>query len=292
MSDPVLDIESQETFSLVELIDIAYLGETKHRLTFGTSDVEYDGELYLATPGRRGTTPVAQINKDTELEIVLPINHAFVRRYLRNLMPPTSITVRVRRLYETGDIETVFVGEIASLGIDDNNTEATFRAAIVANDAARRLLPVLSLGRSCPYTLYGPGCLVDENGSGPTGLAFKVLTSVLHADGRDVRVDLGNTARNGDWAKSGRLRVISGDAATELVAIRSQTDLNPGSSAVAVLTLAHVIPGLKVGDTVEILAGCDHTIDGTHGCDAKFGNKDNFGGSPAMPSDNPFRWVR
>src|SRR5690606_2112731 len=102
----------------------------------------------------------------------------------------------------------------------------------------------------------------------------------------------GNTARNGDWAKGGRLRVISGDAATELVAIRSQTDLNPGSSAVAVLTLAHVIPGLKVGDTVEILAGCDHTIDGTHGCDAKFGNKDNFGGSPAMPSDNPFRWVR
>src|SRR5690606_29210219 len=165
MSDPVLDIESQETFTFVELIDIAYLGETKHRLTFGTSDVEYDGELYLATPGRRGTTPVAQINKDTELEIVLPLNHAFVRRYLRNLMPPTSITVRVRRLYETGDIETVFVGEIASLGIDDNNTEATFRAAIVANDAARRLLPVLSLGRSCPYTLYGPGCLVDENGS-------------------------------------------------------------------------------------------------------------------------------
>lgn len=291
MSDPIHDIESQETFSFVELIDIAYHGAVKHRITFATHDVVYESAIYKTTGGRRGPLPVPQINKETELEIVLPINHALTRRYLRNLIPPQRIEILIRRLYEDGSIETIFVGEIRSLSIDDDNVEATFRAPTIANDAARRLLPVLSIGRGCPYRLYGPGCLVDENGSA-NGLAFKVQTSVMHVDGRDVRVDLSSTARNGDWAKGGRLHVVNGEAETEQVAIRSQMDLNPGSSSVAVLTLAHVIPGLKIGDTVEVLAGCDHTINGTHGCHAKFDNKDNFGGSPNMPSDNPFRWVR
>lgn len=33
-----------------------------------------------------------------------------------------------------------------------------------------------------------------------------------------------------------------------------------------------------VGDTVEVVAGCDRTLRGQHGCVLKFNNKNNFGG--------------
>jgi hypothetical protein len=109
---------------------------------------------------------------------------------------------------------------------------------------------------------------------------------VISVSGRDVRVDLtgvtaGDTYR-ADWAKFGEfVHVASGERMT----IRLQTDLNPGVSTVADLSLQMPIVGLQIGDSVEVYAGCDWLV---QTCNGKFGNKNNFGGFPELPTKNPF----
>lgn len=283
---------SEQDSSPRELYDITH-GVTIYRLTSADHDIVQNGQLYTATPMMRGEigAPIVDDN-ESDLEVTLPIDHAFVRRYLQQFVPPQKITVLLRRMYfPSGDVETVFVGEITSMSCDDDNTEATFRVPVRSSEAAVRQLPVLSVSRACPYILYGPGCLVDRNAS-VGGLAHKVSATVLYVNGRDVRVDLADTDRNGIWAEGGELVVTSGTALGERMSIRSQSDLNPGFSSVADLSMQLPIPGLQVGHSVDVFAGCDHTIDGEEGCRIKFDNKDNFGGFPSLPTANPFRWER
>lgn len=288
MSDPVLDIESQETFQADEIITIAY-GSTVHYLTYGTNDISHGSNLYLATAGSRSELPVPGIeDSDSETTISLPIDHAFTRRYLRMLVPPFKITVTITRLYTGGVTEQIWVGEIMSMSVDDANTTATFHVPDRASNAGQRLLPTISVSRSCPYALYGAGCTVSR-GASVGGLAHKVTTTVIGVNGRDVHVDLGSTDRLGGWSVGGELVVTGGEASGERMTIREQTDTNPPFSQVAVLSLDLPIPGLKNGDAIEVYAGCDRSITT---CRVKFDNKDNFGGMPSLPTENPFEWER
>ena len=54
------------------------------------------------------------------------------------------------------------------------------------------------------------------------------------------------------------------------------------------ITLRFRIPGLDVGQTVDVYAGCDRQLTT---CVEKFNNKDNFFGHPWIPIDNPSQWT-
>lgn len=271
-----------------ELIYIVH-GATSYRLTSGVRDVVYNSALYKAAAVSRGEIAVLSVDDDNaEMSLTLPIDHPYVRRYFQLLVPPQKTSVTVRRLYSDDSIETIWSGEITSVSVDDGGTEATFRVPARANDAALRMLPTISVSRACPYILYGPGCTVSRDAS-VLGLAHKVTTTVLYVNGRDVRVDLADTDRNGDWAEGGELAVTGGAATSERMTIREQNDLNPGISSVTTLSLQLPIPGLKVGDPVNVFAGCKHDIET---CRVKFGNHPNYGGYPSLPIVNPFKWER
>lgn len=281
----VEDIEaSEQDNSAREIIDIFY-GVTTLRITTATRDIRQGGNTYKATAAARTAVPQAPLNDDdVALELTLPINHAFVRRYVQHFTPPQRVSVRVRKLYESGDLETIWLGYITSMAVDDENTEATFRVPARGNDAAQRLLPVISVGRTCPYILYGPGCNVSRSAS-VGGVAHKVSTTVVSVNGREVRVDLQSFDRLDGWSEGGELVVTSGTASGERMSIREQADTG---STLVLLTLFQVIPGLRAGDSVDVYAGCAHTIDV---CLGKFDNKDNFGGEPSLPDKNPW-WNR
>lgn len=269
-----------------EIYDIVH-GVTSHRITFADHDLVHGGILYVATPGGRGSIEVSKVTEESALELTLPINHALVRRYLRNATPPQKITVTVRRkYYPSEDIETIWTGEIHSMRVDDENTEATFFVPDRGAESVKRLLPTITTSRLCPHVLYSTDCGVSRTGSSPGGVAHKVTATVIHVNGRDVRVDLGDTDRNGTWAERGEVVVMSGESAGERETVRTQTDLNPGVSAVAVLSIAQPIPGLQAGHTVEVYRGCNWTKEQ---CRDEFANQANHGGTPEMPSKNPFR---
>lgn len=286
--DAFLDDEmSAEDSQPREFLDITH-GTTTHRIACGTRDLAVGADVYGAIPSARGDLGVATVGNPKELSLTLPSDHALVRRYSALGCPPRTITVTLwRKQLRSGEIRVAFTGEIDSMGYDNDGIEATFRIRERASLALLRAVPNAVASRTCQNALYDSGCKVDRNGIGPTVLNFKVPATVLHVNGREVRVDLGHLLRNGDWAKGGELVVTSGTALGEPMTIETQTDLNPGFSAVATLALQAPIYGLKVGDTVDVFAGCDFSIDGPHGCGPKFDNKDNFKGFPQLPARNP-----
>lgn len=269
----VQDSEPRELFT-ISVND----GVTVYRHTSATRDIIYGGNRYTSIAMERGEVAITMPGDEKELILTLPIDHAFVRRWTAQAVPPRKVELTVYQ-QDGGETEQIWNGPITSMNAD--KSVAKFRVVSRAGEWMLRLLPKTTAGRECSNVLYDAACAVSRTGSFG-GLAFKVTTTVIYVNGRDVRVDLGSTSRNGTWAEGGELlHTATGDRMT----IALQTDLSPGVSAVADLRMQMPIYGLKVGDSVDVYAGCDHSI---AVCRTKFDNKPNFRGFPSMPSQNPF----
>jgi hypothetical protein len=280
MSDPFLDLESSaQSAAPRELFEIQINPPTGQvwRHTSATRDIVFSGNRFIAIPVARGEVAVAMPHEsETALVVKLPVDHAFVRRYLQQGVPPKQVSVTLYRM-QGATTEQLWAGYITSAAFEDSI--ASFRVPSRAGQWMLRTVPSATISKSCPLILYSTLCGVSRDGTGPTGLAYKVTTTVIYVNGRDIRVDLGSTNRNGSWAEGGEvLHVASG----ERMSVAAQIDLSPGTSSVADLSMQMQIVGLKIGDAVEIYAGCDWTINGTNGCTPKFSNRQNYGGMPQL----------
>lgn len=267
------DSQPRELYSIV-----VNDGVTIYRHTSATRDISYSGDVYTSIALERGEVAITMPGDEKDLIVTLPIDHAFVRRWTAQAVPPRKAELTVYR-QNGGETEQIWNGPITSMNAE--SSVAKFRVPSRAGEWMLRLIPLFTAGRECSNVLYDTACTVSRTGSFG-GLAFKVTTTVIYVNGRDVRVDLGDTDRNGSWAEGGELlHTATGDRMT----ITLQTDLNAGISAVADLRMQMQIVGLKVGDSVEIYAGCDHDMTS---CRDKFDNRPNFRGFPSMPSQNPW----
>jgi len=285
------DEKSEQDSEPIECFDIA-MGPTTYRVTSGISDVIVNGLLYTAEAMFRDERELTQISKQSDgtLEILLRADHAAARRWFQFAIPPAAATMTVYRLQRrSGESEQFWTGRIVSAKAGGDGA-VRFTVSSLLGEPIRKSLPVLTAGVQCGHVLYDAGCRASRSGADPDGTPFRCATTVLHVEGRDVRLDLTNvpagSARRATWLKFGELVVIGGAAAGERRTIRSQTDLNPGFSTVAQVSLALLIPNLKVGDAIETYAGCQHDI---LDCGGKFANKHNYGGLPYMNAANPYR---
>lgn len=261
-------------------------GTATYRVASGVRDIAIGGLVYTAIAMARGAIGANAAGTAKELELTLPVDHPLVTRYLQQGVPQHRITVTAwSKDIGTGVIKRIWVGNVTSMSVDEEGTEATFRVPSRAGEALLRMLPNVTAGRLCPHVLYDRVCGVDPSGSGPTGIPHKVTTTVLAVDGRKVRVDLATIPAadplRAKWCALGKLtHVASGEPMT----IREQIDLSPGTSTVADLDLQMQMPGLKIGDSVEVQAGCDWFI---QTCDLKFDNLSSHGGYTYLPPKNP-----
>lgn len=262
----------------VELFKIERSDGVTYYHTSGVRDVEYDGQRWTAIAMDRSEVAIVMPGEDEDMTLTLPIDHELCRRWVQMMTPPRSVAVTVWRQTSEGT-DQIWYGEITDMGAE--RSVAKFRVPSSAGEWMLRQVPSVSVGRTCGVMLYSTPCGIAETGS-HNNLAFRVSTTVIAVNGREVRVDLGSTSRNGDWAVHGIVRhVATGEAQT----VDAQDDLSPGVSSVAVLTMRAPIPGMKVGDSVQILAGCDWTL---KTCHEKFGNRQNFRGMPELDEANPF----
>lgn len=263
-----------------ELIDISINdGATTYAHTTATRDITYGSTVYTAIAASRGEIAVTMPGEQSnDVTLTLPIDHALARRYTQQGVPPKKIDVTIRR-QNGGETEVIWAGFITSMAAEDR--KAMFRVASRAGEWMLRVIPTDTVGRACPVILYSEACGVDEDGD-KDGLAFKVTTTVISVAGRDIRVDLGSTDRNGTWAEGGD---VYHPSTKERMTVGLQVDSNPGFSAVATLTMQAQIIGLRAGDAVEIRRGCNHDVDA---CENDFGNRQNYKGFPHMPSTSPY----
>lgn len=288
MADPFLDDESSVQDSLAREIYEFTVGGIVYRMTSASHDITVDGEVYTAEAVSRSQVELVQLGGDSggdSITISLRVDHPIVRRWLAQGVPPKVATVLVRRLQErSGLVERIWSGDIASVDAEDGSVKLTVSSLF--SRAFRRRLPTLTVGRQCAHVLYGVGCNVSRTGSSPDAIPFRAVTTVQTANGRDVRLSVPTipvaAVLRAKWLQFGELvHVASGERMT----IVDQADVDPGHSDVTILTLQAHIYGMKVGDSVELYAGCDHTVTT---CRDKFANQVNFGGFPSLPTRNPF----
>lgn len=244
-----------------------------YRIATGTRDLVLDGQRFTASPANRADLNVAIGGADgsTDLIVVLPITHAVCQRYLRGGVPPKQCVVTVYRI-QLGDpdntIETLWRGEVLSLEVDKHTGKLRVPSRM-ARTMLRRL-PSLTGGRGCPHILYAENtCKVDRS-------LFRVDATIATMNGRAMTLSTigGKPDR---WAEGGEVvHVSSGERMTVI------------SQVGTLVTAQLAIPGLALGDAVELYAGCAHDV---VTCRDTFANVDNYGGFPNLPAQpqNPFR---
>lgn len=287
------DVASEQDGSPVEYFDIA-IGPTTYYVTSGTSDIAIGGRVYTADAVSRGSDELPQLGEQTEgtFELLLRVDHPVVRRWFQYGIPPTNMTITAYEYQRrSGESEQFWTGRVVAVKVAGKSGIAQIVVSSLLGEPIRKRLPVLTAGVQCGHVLYDDGCKVSRSGSDPDGTPFKCSTTPLQVAGRDVRLDLSNVpadhARRATWLVFGELVVTSGVATGERRTIRTQIDANPGISTVTTVSLSLLIPGLKIGDSIDVYAGCEHDVTD---CSARFANIARYSGFPWMSAgDNSWR---
>lgn len=221
---------------------------------------------YVPTTMKRGPVAGTTGTDIPDLEIELPADVPVVADNAYN--PPQTFTVTVRRVQPiSGAAIYLWEGSVASIVIEGD--KAKMRIPSLVGDAFSRPIPGTGCQRLCNHDLYGEICRVDKDDA-----SFKTTTTISTINGKILTV--ASVGGHPDkWFRAGFVRrVVDGERRM----IVSQTGLS--------LVLDAPFKTLAVGNSVDLHAGCDHTVEV---CDSKFDNVDNYGGHPWVPTIDPFR---
>ncbi len=272
------DVSSAWHSRPIEFYDVVFSTGETFLIASGNRDLQVGSKIYKATPLERSELSSPNIDGSSkDVEISIPVDHAIVSRWLRFGGPPSQTLVTCWQKQERSQlIEQQWVGLCTAITCSGNIAKLSVPARVANN--VTRYLPTVTTSLSCPYILYDKMCTVDPE-------AFKVATTALLVNGREVRVDMGDAAKVGlvpGWSGLGMLKAVtSGERRT----ILAQNDEDPANSTIAIIVMEQPIPDLRTGDAVEVFAGCAHDI---QTCKNKFNVVQRFGGYPYAPVINPF----
>ena len=160
------DEESVEDGSPREIVTIAINGTDTYRHTSADRDMVVGGLLYTAIALDRSETAITMPGEEKDLTLTLPVDHALARRFTQQNQPPKKVTVTVRCQQTGGELQTIWVGDITSMQIDES--VARFRVPSRAGEYMLRSVPNALVSRTCPHMLYGSMCRVSRDGAAPT----------------------------------------------------------------------------------------------------------------------------
>lgn len=249
----------------VELYEFAR-GSVFYRYTSAREDFTFDGNTYTAATMQRSaiesSQEVARGALNIQVARTLPIVGLF------NPLPPSDVVRLTLYRQHVGDTDFVVVWMGRVLNVAWAGLQATIRCESAYSSIKRPGLRRL-YQRQCPHVLYSEKCGVDPDD-------FKVATTASVVSGLAVTAASLGGAPSGyftggyvEWAITG--------GALERRSIRSHV--------ANVLTLNFPPTGLVNGASITVFPGCNHTI---ATCQAKFGNRLNYGGMPYIPRKNPF----
>jgi hypothetical protein len=237
------------------------------------SDVVFNSETYTGTAGlHRGD--IQQNGEDTTMQVDVDIPRiCCVTDELRGTLSPSPIHMTIYRWQRglaDGESATLFNGEIASALFEGSFCKIVGTSEEAAwSDSTGRVF----CQRTCPHMLFDAFCGADASRvtfSGTiTDISVDLLTiTVVENDSPDDHVGSGSTFYN-----AGVVNFLG-----RKVFVVQQVD--------DVLTLQTPLLGAVVGDSVQLIAGCNrHTTD----CLDVHDNIERFGGFALMPDRSPWQ---
>lgn len=256
---------SQNPLLEVELYAFAS-NSAQFYLTPHEFDVDLDGNSYKSLALERNELALGAEAAKSALDLKLPPNCDLVRHLLANSLTgdTTSITLRIGRRDTWGDYwwisGTRWMGRVLGVEVADDVARVRCESAQVSlkRIGLRRLY-----SRKCSHVLYSAAC-----GASPISSSAFVSNSY----GRNVDLDGGVPGSVSGGLAGGWLQTPEG--ARHMI-------VNDYGGGVELLYPV----AIDVGTEVLLTVGCDHS---TATCESRFGNLDNYGGFPAIPSKNPF----
>jgi uncharacterized phage protein (TIGR02218 family) len=261
--------QSAESGRPIELVRIT-LGSAVYRYTSAAEDIVVEGDTWNSTEIDRDRTEEGAEVQDSKFSIRLPGDNQFAQQY--ELSAPSEVAVLEVLSVHFGDATDpleIWAGEIVEVEWVEDTAWVVLSARPIegAMDAS---IPKYDSGVLCPYMLYSTKCGVSRASHQYSNVAGSVSGDTLTVSGIDASKGVG-WADGGDVWFGDEKRVVLRHTATDTLQLGSPFLDDP------------------TGETVTVYAGCDHSLDGAHGCDSKFSNSVNFGGKHYVPVKDVWR---
>lgn len=259
--------------------------ESKFAYTSGQETIVFGGNTFVPRPISRSESTIESQQSDRRLVLKIPLNDAFVQRYVTTL-PATPDKLTVFRFHSTdgaNEVVTLFVGEVANVAITGNEAKIN---VLSSGSILAEQMPNQTFRNLCNHILYDAFCAVDDS-----QFRMSVTITAISADGLSLTVSGGsNTIPNTGLELSAQLTAdatfFDGGfvrrSGIEHRMVLTSVD-NGGNSATFTILLP--FETLDTGTVIELFAGCDHQFPT---CIAKFANTERYGGFPFVPGNNPF----
>lgn len=256
----LVDERSVTSSRPVELYEFTAPSTTYRYVSNYHTDYSFGGDTYTLVAIRRsaiaGTSqndpPAVDIDCDSDLDVV----QDFLRDQER------SLVLKITRVQQvSGESRVVWEGAVAAITVEGDRGKIRSHSSFGSRlDSA---ISGVSFQPLCNHRLYDDRCAILESN-------HRTVTTVSSiTDSTTIVV----AAVGSDTHKDGELiHVSSGER--RLIVDQSGTTL----------TISSPFPAIAVSDSVQVLAGCDHTV---QTCRDTFANVVNFGGHPYVPSINP-----
>ena len=253
-------VESGRPIELYEFI----IGSSVYRYTSVEQQTSFGGYTWFPRNITRSDPEQASDEQRQQLEISMPSDDEVTSRFI-GIVPGQLMTLSVYRFHQ-GDPEVylLWTGKITGAAYTENGAKCTLRG-VTTEGAFSRPIPHFKYQSLCNHILYDGNCQVNKE-------SFKFSAVVTATSGNQVTIP-GISVLGADWAVGGY--ISSADTDFRLI-VGQNGDI---------LTMMLPFHSNPVGVTVDVYAGCDHTL---ATCNTKFNNRLNYGGYPYVPTKNPF----
>ena len=240
-----------------------------YRYTSADVPITINGHLYSPIPCERSNLLTGtQVDDNVDLTIVMPATTQIVLDYAFNVAPP-DLMCNVYRVHRGSNYAQDWIlywtGRVHNFSIEDHKASlsipSTFGMSLAGN------VPTSFYQTVCNHVLFDSHCKVNR-------ALFQFNTTILAINGLVIRLAAippfpDQTIVGGQFLSTVK---------PEQRMIMTQT--------ADIITLNYRLSAfVKIGDAVQVSAGCDHN---STTCQNKFNNKVNFGGFPFIPNYNPF----
>lgn len=249
----------------------AFFLSTTLNYTSADVPITYGGVTYLPALIERQSFRARQDGlSQAELEIALDLNNPIAQQwFVSGHLPSAPVACRILRVHadDLTDDAVPFVGQVIRTKIVDKRVVLTMASV---ERLAERRVPRVFNQRLCNNFLYDKVCALD-----PTKFQFSGVVTAILSGGFTVVVAGADTFAGADlsYFKDGVL--IAPDGTRGWIT----------GQAAGAINLQEPVPGLAVGNTVTLLAGCDLTY---HTCVARFQNAHHRRAMDLIPDRNAF----
>lgn len=257
--------ESVEGGRPIELYHFT-IGLEEFFYTSAEDTISYGGDTYVSRQIKRNAPEQSTEEGRGKLELTMAGDDPVCSRYI-GVAPPTPMYVTATRFHR-GDLldgRVLWSGRVISAAFI-NGAALCKITAVASESVMSRQIPHFKYQSLCNHFLYDDNCTVLAASYRFVGIASDVTGSLVTIAG--IAADKG-----AGWAIGGKV-VVGVDVRPVL------------AQSGDVLTLSMPFASDPTGQTVDVYAGCDHTITT---CNSKFANAINYGGYPFVPTKNPFQ---